>query len=426
MIRALVPSPDTKIQLPDRPRSAFQNGSRCPKEVSGPVADFAPPELTLTNSKRKLGNDPNNTRWSRNTENFGHRMLRSQGWEPGQYLGPQDASHAVYHTAASASHIKVALKEDNLGLGAKMNRGDECTGLNAFKEMLARLNGKSEAAIEKDKKAREAHAMNVYVERKFGTMRFVSGGFLVGDVIQEKKEEAEAESTDGTPEPAEATVKKEKKRKAGRDDDDEAQSKEERRRAKKQKKSMKETGSGGDDVTSEEDSAKSKSKKSHKSKKEKKRRKEEPASDEQESEDEESREKRRKKEKKERKERRREKREKKLKKKQQREEDSSSSEANSDDETTGVDTGASTPVASGTSTPVSQVSVRHLARRRFIAQKRMAMKDQQALNQVRHNSFESKPQGRDANIFEDIHDKIVLKITSQRQLFPLQINILTL
>ncbi|TLD25081.1 hypothetical protein PspLS_05552 [Pyricularia sp. CBS 133598] len=337
--------------------------------------------LAAPKNKRKLGNDPNNTRWSRNTENFGHRMLRSQGWEPGQYLGPQDAAHAVYHTAASASHIKVALKEDNLGLGAKMSRGDECTGLNAFKEMLARLNGKSEAAIEKDKKAREAHAMNVYVERKFGTMRFVSGGFLVGDVIQEKKEEAEAESTDATPEPSDASSKKEKKRKAERDDD-EAQSKEERRRAKKQKKSMKEAGSGGDGVKSEEDSAKSKSKKSHKSKKEKKRRKEESASDEQESEDEESREKRRKKEKKERKERRREKREKKLKKKQQREDDSSSSEANSDDETTTADTGASTPVASGTSTPVSQVSVRHLARRRFIAQKRMAMKDQQALNQI--------------------------------------------
>ncbi|TLS25658.1 hypothetical protein PpBr36_07618 [Pyricularia pennisetigena] len=337
--------------------------------------------LAAPKNKRKLGNDPNNTKWSRNTENFGHRMLRSQGWEPGQYLGPQDASHAVYHTAASASHIKVALKEDNLGLGAKMNRGDECTGLNAFKEMLARLNGKSEAAIEKDKKAREAHAMNVYVERKFGTMRFVSGGFLVGDVIREKNE-AEVESTDATPEPAETSLKKEKKRKAGRDDDDEAQSKEERRRAKKQKKSMKETVSGGDDVTSEEDSAKYKSKKDHKSKKEKKRRKEEPASDEQEPEDEESREKRRKREKKERKERRREKREKKLKKKQQREEDSSSSEANSDEETTTVDTGASTPVASGTSTPVSQVSVRHLARRRFIAQKRMALKDQQALNQI--------------------------------------------
>lgn len=320
-------------------------------------------------------------------------MLRSQGWEPGQYLGPQDAAHAVYHTSASASHIKVALKEDNLGLGARMNRGDECTGLNAFKEMLARLNGKSEALIEQEKKARQAHAMNVYVERKFGTMRFVSGGFLVGDVIRDTNE-AKAESSDTTTEPIdigpskEKKEKREKKRKVEPETADEVpSSKEERRRAKKQKNSAKEPESRGDGESGEE--SKSKSKSDDKKKKEKKRRKEESVPGGQDSDDEESREKRRKREKKERKERRREKRDKKLKKKQNREEEDSSSESDSDEDTTAPNTGASTPTGSGISTPVSTVSLRHLARKRFIAQKRMAMKDQQALNQVRRHATRS-------------------------------------
>lgn len=113
--------------------------------------------------------------------------MTAQGWQPGEYLGAKDAAHAEFHTAANASHIRVAIKVDNLGLGAKVGSGvghGECTGLDAFKDLLGRLNGKEEDEIVKEQKAREDLRVAIYSERKWGSTRFVSGGFLIGDKIQ--------------------------------------------------------------------------------------------------------------------------------------------------------------------------------------------------------------------------------------------------
>jgi Pin2-interacting protein X1 len=113
--------------------------------------------------------------------------MKSQGWEPGQYLGAKDAAHAEFHTAANASHIRVAIKDDNLGLGAKIGTGvghGECTGLDAFKNLLGRLNGKDEDELEKEQKSRDDLRRAVYTERRWGSVRFVPGGFLIGDKIQ--------------------------------------------------------------------------------------------------------------------------------------------------------------------------------------------------------------------------------------------------
>jgi Pin2-interacting protein X1 len=113
--------------------------------------------------------------------------MASQGWKPGEYLGAKHAPHAEFHTAANASHIRVMIKDDNLGLGAKIGSGvghGECTGLDAFKNLLGRLNGKDEDEIEKEQKSREDLKRAVYTERRWGSIRFVQGGFLVGDQIQ--------------------------------------------------------------------------------------------------------------------------------------------------------------------------------------------------------------------------------------------------
>jgi len=113
--------------------------------------------------------------------------MTSQGWAPGQYLGPQDASHAEFHTAANATHIRVSIKDDNLGLGAKIGTGvghGECTGLDAFKNLLGRLNGADEVELEKEQKSRDDLRRAIYSESKWGSTRFVSAGFLVGDKIQ--------------------------------------------------------------------------------------------------------------------------------------------------------------------------------------------------------------------------------------------------
>ena len=113
--------------------------------------------------------------------------MASQGWKPGEYLGAKDAPHAEFHTAANASHIRVMIRDDNLGLGAKIGSGvghGECTGLDAFKNLLGRLNGKDEEEIEKEQKSREDLKRAIYTERRWGSIRFVQGGFLVGDKIQ--------------------------------------------------------------------------------------------------------------------------------------------------------------------------------------------------------------------------------------------------
>lgn len=113
--------------------------------------------------------------------------MASQGWKPGEYLGAKDAPHAEFHTSANASHIRVTIKDDNLGLGARIGSGvghGECTGLDAFKNLLGRLNGKDEDEIEKEQKSREDLKRAIYTERRWGSIRFVQGGFLVGDKIQ--------------------------------------------------------------------------------------------------------------------------------------------------------------------------------------------------------------------------------------------------
>ncbi|KAK3996447.1 protein PXR1 [Cladorrhinum sp. PSN332] len=371
--------------------------------------------LAGAKNKRRLGNDPNNTKWSRNTESFGQKMLRSQGWEPGQYLGAKDATHTEYHSEASASHIRVVLKDDMLGLGAKRNNGDECTGLDAFQHLLGRLNGKTEEVLETEKRERDNLKLNLYLDRKVGMIRFVPGGFLVGDVVKEKLDEdagnspvssaqdGSRESTEDNTE-AEPTEKKSKKRKAERDTD----RNEEKARKKEKKIKRRKTDS---DVETDSERAKDK-KKDKKDKKLKKRSKtdsdegdiEQPTSSRSSS--------KRKKEKdqaadessdyvsvedakKAKKEKKRAKKEKKE-RKEKRSKDKAASESGSESEDgsskekkrrkedkTPAESGDSTatPSGSGYSTPVT-TSTRYLARSRFIAQKKMAFADSAALNQI--------------------------------------------
>ena len=131
--------------------------------------------------------DPNNTQWSRSTTKFGQKILESQGWIPGEFLGPKNAAHSAHHTVANTSHIRVTLKDNNLGLGAKPGRSQQdgqTTGLDMFQDVLGRLNGKSETQLVTDRKLRTQLRGSSFVEQRWGRLRFVSGGFLVGDELQ--------------------------------------------------------------------------------------------------------------------------------------------------------------------------------------------------------------------------------------------------
>ena len=90
-----------------------------------------------------------------------------------------------YTRPKDTSYIRVALKDDTLGLGAKSGVNLPPTGLDAFQGLLGRLNGKQEDELEKEQRTRDDLRRAVYTENKWGALRFVSGGFLVGDRIKE-------------------------------------------------------------------------------------------------------------------------------------------------------------------------------------------------------------------------------------------------
>lgn len=145
-----------------------------------------PHSLRVANFNRrlKLSHDPNNTTWSQSATKYGQRILQSHGWTPGKLLGASGTAYSDLRSAASGSHIRIALKDDNLGLGAKHDAARtscETTGLDVFQDLLGRLNGRSVADITKDRIQRSTLRSSAYIEQRWGNLRFVSGGLLVGD-----------------------------------------------------------------------------------------------------------------------------------------------------------------------------------------------------------------------------------------------------
>ena len=169
--------PRNGIERPQKV-SLFQTAT-----VSSPTDFFRRPKLSY---------DPNNTAWSRSTTKYGQKILESQGWAPGDFLGAKNAPHAAHHTAANASHIRVVLKDSNLGLGAKPGQSQEdgqTTGLVMFQDILGRLNGKSESQLETEQKSRSQVKRSMFIHQRWGSLRFVDGGLLVGAELQESPEE---------------------------------------------------------------------------------------------------------------------------------------------------------------------------------------------------------------------------------------------
>ncbi|KAF4625992.1 hypothetical protein G7Y89_g12172 [Cudoniella acicularis] len=365
--------------------------------------------LAAPKNRMKRSHDPNNTAWTNNTDSFGHKIMKSQGWEPGQYLGAKDAAHAEFHTAANASHIRVMIKDDNLGLGAKIGSGvghGECTGLDAFKNILGRLNGKDEDEIAKEQQSREDLKRAIYTERRWGNIRFVQGGFLIGDKIEHLIEaEAErirnlsmdssnntsetsssSESEEEAPAPVEKT-KKSKKRKIDIVDEEDVKAVTENVKRSKKKRNVE------SEPEKAEDAQISDTKKSKKSKKDRK------LKEETESTSENSERRKRKEAKRERRKLKEAKKEKKASKVESKEDEKSSKKSKREkkkvagdvsvlgsSESSAATTKESTPSipttteSSGRSTPMMQG--RHAVRSRNIAQKRLAHMDIAALNQV--------------------------------------------
>lgn len=118
-------------------------------------------------------------------------MLQARGWTPGASLGARDKP---YTRAQGISHIKVSLKDDNLGLGAKAGPNVPQPGLDAFQGLLGRLNGKSDTELVKEQSTRDDIRRKTYAERRWGGLNFVSAGLLVGDRIEASMETQQSKS----------------------------------------------------------------------------------------------------------------------------------------------------------------------------------------------------------------------------------------
>ena len=164
----------------------YYNGAERTSKVSLKHINIS---FSVLNIKRhnRISRDPNNTAWTRSSTSFGRKILRSHGWIPGDKLGATKIPRARLRTAASASHIRLALRDGNLGLGATHVFGPtdgQPTGLDTFHHLLGRLNGKHEIDVDRDENLRTDIRRSIYVEQRWGRFRFVSGGFLAGDEAQ--------------------------------------------------------------------------------------------------------------------------------------------------------------------------------------------------------------------------------------------------
>ncbi|CAB4256152.1 similar to Saccharomyces cerevisiae YGR280C PXR1 Essential protein involved in rRNA and snoRNA maturation [Maudiozyma barnettii] len=191
--------------------------------------------LAATRVKQRFGRDPRNTNWSNDTSRFGHQQLERFGWKPGMGLGM-----APMHS--HTSHIKVHVKDDNVGLGAKISRkgrkdefdNGECAGLDVFQRILGRLNGK-EQEIENELDLQRKEKI---LDGKWG-VHFVKADVLAStwDPKTKKiKSYSNKKSNSSDDEEEEEPSKKKKKNKRNRSDDDD-NDEEEKKHHKKHKHS---------------------------------------------------------------------------------------------------------------------------------------------------------------------------------------------
>ncbi|EJS43616.1 pxr1p [Saccharomyces arboricola H-6] len=199
--------------------------------------------LAATRTKQRFGLDPRNTAWSNDTSRFGHQFLEKFGWKPGMGLGLSPLN-------SPTSHIKVSIKDDNVGLGAKLKRKEkkdefdngECAGLDVFQRILGRLNGKeSEISEELDSQRKQK-----IIDGKWG-IHFVKGEVLAStwdpkthqlkSYSNMKKRKSEDDSSDSDSENGRS--KKRKKEKKHKKDSKHKKHKKEHKKHKRDEKKPK-------------------------------------------------------------------------------------------------------------------------------------------------------------------------------------------
>ena len=116
--------------------------------------------------------------------------MQSSGWKPGTALGASSIPIPAHE--ATAAKVRIAVKDDTLGLGASLKSKSiehQRTGLDAFQGLLGRLNAKDEAALKDMEEKIESKKLALFAQGRWGGMLFVPGGLLVQDDSSKQKEE---------------------------------------------------------------------------------------------------------------------------------------------------------------------------------------------------------------------------------------------
>ncbi|KIV78403.1 hypothetical protein PV11_10125 [Exophiala sideris] len=193
--------------------------------------------LSEPRKRVKLSHDPRNLSWSQSSSSFGQRMMTKQGWKEGQSLGNRDSTHLGSNDVdrLAAARIGILFKDNNLGLGAKTKSKDveaQRHGLDAFQGLLGRLNGKSDAELQKAEKKVEDRKLEMYARGRWGGMVFVRGGILVGSLEDDDKREDKLVEPENAPKSEQMD---ESRTEEPRTKEEKKQRKEERRRRREEK-----------------------------------------------------------------------------------------------------------------------------------------------------------------------------------------------
>lgn len=123
--------------------------------------------------KQKWTLDPRNTAWSNDDSKFGQRMLEKMGWSKGKGLGAQEQG--------ATEHIRVKVKNNNLGLGATNNNEDNWIAhQDDFNQLLAALNtchsqDTADSSDNKEKKSFSLEEKSKTSKNRVHYMKFTKG-----------------------------------------------------------------------------------------------------------------------------------------------------------------------------------------------------------------------------------------------------------
>ncbi|EEB07657.2 ribosome biogenesis protein [Schizosaccharomyces japonicus yFS275] len=138
--------------------------------------------------RQQIYADPRNTAWANNTGRLGYKLLSSFGWTEGAGLG--QSLHG------QVQNIKVLVKDDTLGIGAKASNDLEWSGLGEFNAIFGRLNNDSSAFGVSQETLKVQRVQDEKLDAKKKNLnsvalarRFVLGGTFTSEFAEWMKEQ---------------------------------------------------------------------------------------------------------------------------------------------------------------------------------------------------------------------------------------------